>query len=80
MKKGSLIILITAGLVLTVMAFRTTQAEESKSVAWYAANIKEAKAKNQQCHDDPSIKSSEAQECANALHALEISFGVNNHK
>jgi hypothetical protein len=77
MKKTSLIVLTTAFLVLTVAAFKTSNAEnaeEAKSVAWYTANIREAKIKNQQCHDDPGIKSS--QECLNAQHALEISFGV----
>ncbi len=77
MKKASLIVLVTAFLALTITAFKTSNAEEAKSVAWYSANIRDAKTKNQQCHDDPSIKSS--QECLNAQHALEISFGV-NHK
>ena len=75
MKKVSLVVLITMGLVLSVMAFNTSNAEEAKTVAWYTANIREAKAKNQQCHDDPKAQAS--QECTNALHALEISFGVN---
>jgi hypothetical protein len=48
--------------------------EANQSVAWYAANIPDAKAKNQLCHDNPEINSS--QDCVNALHALEISFGV----
>lgn len=74
MKKTSLIVLTTAFLLLMVTAFKTSNAEEAKTVAWYAANIREAKIKNQQCHDDPNIKSS--QECLNAQHALEISFGV----
>ncbi|CAG1023472.1 hypothetical protein DOJK_02387 [Patescibacteria group bacterium] len=74
MKKASLIMLITAAAALTITVLQTTNAEEAKTVAWYTANIKEAKLKNQQCHDDPSIKDS--QECTNALHALEISFGV----
>lgn len=70
--------LVSIMLALTAMAFKTSNAEDAKSVAWYTANIKEAKAKNQQCHDDPSVKSSQAQECVNALHALEISFGVSH--
>lgn len=74
MKKVSVVMLITMGALLTAMAFKTTNAEDAKSVAWYTANIKEAKAKNQECHDNLSIKDS--QECKNALHALEISFGV----
>lgn len=76
MKKANVIMLVSVVLALTVMAFKTSNAEDAKSVAWYAANIKEAKAKNQQCHDEPNVKSAQAQECLNALHALEISFGV----
>jgi hypothetical protein len=74
MKKGSLIMLVTAVLVLTATMLKTSNAEDSKSVAWYVANIKEAQTKNQECHDNPNLKSSP--ECANALRALEISFGV----
>lgn len=75
MKKTSLIVLTTAFLALMITAFKTSNAEDATSVAWYTANIRAAKLKNQQCHDDPAIKSS--QECLNAQHALEISFGVN---
>jgi hypothetical protein len=74
MKKGSLIMLIAAVSVLTITAFRASNAEESKSVAWYTANIQEAKAKVQECHDNSSLQASP--ECANARHALEISFGI----
>ena len=77
MKKGSFIMLITAVLALAFMAFNTSNAEDAKSVAWYTANIKVAKVKNDECQADASLKSS--QECLNALHALEISFGV-DHK
>ena len=66
--------LVAAFLVLAVTAVKTSNAEESKTVAWYTANIKEAKAKIQECHDNPSLQSTP--ECANARHALEISFGV----
>lgn len=52
MKKGSLIMLVAAVSVLTITAFRTSNAEDSKTVAWYTANIKEAKAKAQECHDN----------------------------
>lgn len=74
MKKGSLIMLAAAISILAFTALRTSNAEEGKSVAWYAANIQEAKAKVQECHDNASIQSSP--ECGNARHALEISFGV----
>lgn len=74
MKKGNLIMLVTAVLALAVMAFKTSNAEDGKTVAWYSANIKEAQAKNKECHDNPNLQSTP--ECVNALHALEITFGV----
>lgn len=76
------ILLIAAGAVLVLSAFKVISAEKAstendlKSVAWYVANIKEARATNQQCHDNPSQQSS--QDCQNALHALEISFKGGN--
>jgi hypothetical protein len=66
--------LATAVLVMTVITFKTSNAEDAKTIAWYAANIKEAQAKNKECHENSSLQSSP--ECVNALHALEISFGV----
>ncbi len=75
MNKTSLIMLIAAVSILTITAFRAGNAEESKSVAWYTANIREAKTKVQACHDNPSLQQG-SPECANARHALEISFGV----
>lgn len=74
MKKANLIMIIAAVSVLTITTFNTSNAEESKSVAWYTANIKEAKMKVQECHDNSSLQASP--ECTNARHALEISFGV----
>ncbi|MDD2758698.1 MAG: hypothetical protein PHH11_00230 [Methylomonas sp.] len=80
MKKQT-IILISSALVLVLAAFKVISAEDApanleKSIAWYVANVKEAKAKNQQCHDYPAEQS--ADDCANALHALEISFKGGN--
>jgi hypothetical protein len=81
MKKNN-IILIVASLALTLSAFKVisaeevTQAEQAKSIAWYVANVKEARAKNQQCFDNPNIKTTE--DCENALHALQISFKGGN--
>lgn len=76
-------ILIVTSIALLLSAFKvisaeetTPQAEPVKSIAWYVANVKEAKAKNQQCFDDPAIKASE--DCENALHALQISFKGGN--
>ena len=81
MKKQS-IILISSALVLVLTAFKVISAEDSaqtqndKSVAWYVANIREAKATNQQCHDSPEQQ--RAANCENALHALKISFKGGN--
>ncbi|WP_367155429.1 EexN family lipoprotein [Methylomonas sp. HYX-M1] len=82
MKKNTAILLITS-LALVLTAFKVTSAEEevqqiepNKSVAWYVANIKDAKIKNQQCYDDPNLKDTE--DCQNALHALQISFKGGN--
>lgn len=85
MKKTTLILNATA-LALTLAAFKvisaeeaaavTTQSTEVKSVAWYVANVKEAKAKNQLCHDNPGKLPSE--DCENSLHALQISFKGGN--
>jgi len=83
MKKSS-IILISTGLVLAFSAFNVISAEEpnqvqtenTKSVAWYVANIREAKAKNQQCFEDHAQQSNS--DCENALHALQISFNGGN--
>lgn len=81
MKKNSIILLV-ASLALMLSAFKVIRAEEAKpaeqakSIAWYVANVKEARAKNQQCFDDPSLKATE--DCENALHALQISFKGGN--
>jgi hypothetical protein len=50
--------------------------EDVKTVAWYVANIKEARNQNQACHDNPNLQ--ETANCVNSLHALEISFKGNN--
>jgi len=87
MKKSS-IILISSAIVLVLSAFNVINAEESsnaanqaqaengKTVAWYVANIQEAKAKNKECFDNSIQKSDE--DCENALHALQISFKGGN--
>lgn len=80
--KKTIVLVSASALVLVLGAFRVLNAQETqtgndaKSVAWYVANIKEARAKNQQCHDNPGLQSSE--DCANALHALNISFKGGN--
>lgn len=81
MNKLSLLLALST-LTLALTAFDAISAEaasseaETKSVAWYVANIKEAQAKNQQCHDHPNLQASA--DCANALHALQISFNGGN--
>ena len=81
MQKKIVIFTVTA-LVIGLSAFKAINAQESSSVseakpvAWYVANIKEARSKNQQCHDNPGLQSSD--DCSNALHALEITFKGGN--
>ena len=80
MNQKSIIIAATAA-VLSGMAFQVISSQDqarpdTKSVAWYVANLKEAKAQNQVCHDNPDLRDSE--NCQNALHALQISFKGGN--
>ena len=81
MKKNAIIFAFTC-LMLGLSTFKVISAEESsqavetKSVAWYVANIKEAQAKNKECFNNPEIKTTEG--CENALHALQISFKGGN--
>lgn len=78
----NIVIFSATALVMVLGAFKAINAEETsnleaeKSVAWYVANIKAAKAKNQECHDNPGAQSPD--DCAKALHALEISFTGGN--
>ena len=87
MKNKTLFLIVTSlALVLSAVKvisaeqpLQTAQSEHSeapKSIAWYVANVKEARAKNQQCFDNPGIKTTE--DCENALHALQISFKGGN--
>ncbi|WP_446808477.1 hypothetical protein ACH50O_14415 [Methylomonas sp. 2BW1-5-20] len=82
MKKAHIII-VSAALAalgstaaLNVTNANETAGEEVKTVAWYVANIPDARAQNQACHDNPSIQASA--NCANSLHALEITFKGGN--
>lgn len=80
MKKNVLVFAIAA-LALGLTAFKATTAGETaakseKSLAWYVANLKDAKKQNQECHDNPSLQSTP--DCVNSLHALEISFKGGN--
>jgi len=81
MKKNAIIFAVTTFLLglstfKVINAEETNQVSEVKSVAWYVANVKEAKTKNQECFDTPDIKASD--DCENALHALQISFKGGN--
>lgn len=77
MKKNNIVIVTVLFLTLAVTVFKASSAEDNKTVAWYSANIKEAQAKNKQCYADKDLQATP--ECVNALHALEINFGV-SHK
>lgn len=84
LKRNNLIMVVVAIVLLTVTAFKVTNAksteaisnQEEKSVAWYVANTKEARKQNKQCHDNLNLQSTP--NCTNALHALEISFAGGN--
>jgi len=87
MKKSTLIFavaIIATAYALSVSALEKTKPEESnngdiKTVAWYVANIKEARAKNKECFADPNNKELQSTpNCANSLQALKMSFAVNN--
>ena len=46
--------------------------KEERSVAWFVANSKDARAQNKVCHNNPGIQSTP--NCVNSLHALQIVF------
>jgi hypothetical protein len=73
--------LVVAAIVLTtgVVAFQKNleaKTPDAKSVAWYTANPKEARAQNQACFENPALQATE--NCVNSLHALEISYKGSN--
>jgi hypothetical protein len=78
--KKTIVMALTAALILGFAAFKATIAgetkEDVKSVAWYVANIKAARAQNQQCFDNAGLQATP--NCVNSLHALEISFKGGN--
>ena len=83
MKKSNLLIVVAISAIayaLTASALESNtsgeaKAEETKTVAWYAANIKEARAKNKECYGDPKATELQATpNCVNSLQALKISF------
>ncbi|MCF6202926.1 MAG: hypothetical protein L3J59_04530 [Methylococcaceae bacterium] len=74
---------IVLGLVIVTVAF-TALAEsnknddiDAKSIAWYTANVKEARSKNKECFENKELQSTE--DCENSLHALKLVYvGVGN--
>jgi len=78
MKKQNLILaLILSTVTVTAVAVSTDQGKEATSVAWFTANVKEARDQNKECFDNPGLQ--ESATCKNALHALRIIYvGVGN--
>ena len=62
--------IILTTLVVALQKVQEAKMPEIKSVAWYMANPKEALAKNKECYDNPTLKSTE--NCVYSLQALEI--------
>lgn len=79
MKKQKLILaLILSTITVTAIAVNTDlQGTQTKSIAWFTANVKEAREQNKVCFDTPSLQTSA--NCKNSLHALKIIYvGVGN--
>lgn len=79
--KKSIVLAIAAVSVLGFTFFQATiagekETEQVKTVAWYVANIKEARKQNQECYNNTSLQSTP--NCQNSLHALQISFKGGN--
>jgi len=85
MKKSKLMIyaaVLASIAALSVSALETAPTEktkEAKSVAWYVANIQEAKAQNKVCYGNgASTDTQSSPDCLNSLQALKISHVGNN--
>jgi len=79
MKNFNLILaVIISTVTITAYAVSTDQQEkEAKSIAWYTANVKEARQKNKACYDNAELQATT--DCKNALHALKLVYvGVGN--
>jgi hypothetical protein len=78
MKNQNIIVgVILLATTTAVYSVSSKQQQETKSVAWYTANVKEARQKNKACYDDKELQSTE--DCKNALHALDLVYvGVGN--
>ena len=79
MKNYNLILAVIIS-TITVTAYAVTsdqQEKEAKSIAWYTANVKEARQTNKLCYDNTELQAT--QDCKNALHALKLVYvGVGN--
>ena len=75
--KQIIITLIITTVSLTAFAISTQQEQQekadAKSVAWYTANVSEARDKNKECYDEPKLHSTE--DCKNSLHATTTCLG-----
>ncbi|QPK64088.1 EexN family lipoprotein [Methylomonas sp. LL1] len=72
----SILALALAGLAMFNSSIAGETNEDAKSVAWFVANIQEARQQNRVCYNTPDLQSTP--NCVNALHALEISFKGGN--
>ena len=72
----SILALALAGLAMFNSSIAGETREDAKSVAWYVANIQEARQQNQACYNTRDLQNTP--NCVNALHALEISFKGGN--
>jgi len=79
MKKQNIILaLILSTITVTAVAVTSDSKEkDAKSVAWFTANVRAARAQNKTCFENTELQSST--NCKNALHALELVYvGVGN--
>ena len=83
MKKSNLLLIMATSATVYALSVSALESnnpgdakqEEIRSVAWYAANLKEARAKNKECYGDPkAIELQATPNCVNSLQALKISF------
>jgi len=87
MKKTNLLLVVaisTTVYALSVTALETgksgdAKTDETKSIAWYVANPKEALAKNKECYGDPkAVEIQSTPNCVNSLQALKMSHVGSN--
>ncbi len=77
-KQNLVLALILSTVSVGAIAVSSDSSEkEAKSIAWFTANVREARAQNKLCFDNPNLQASA--NCKNALHALKIIYvGVGN--